>query len=110
VRCSNRLIALGLCLIGSTAQGAVRDIEVRWMDGAGSPPDGNILYLGTATRFYDQRLDLGHVPTDASGVRSVIIQLEESVDHFMAMSAYADQGGARAESKVWQEGEVHPKW
>ena len=68
------------------------------MDGAGSQPEGNVLYLGTATRSYDQQLDLGYVPADASGVRSVTIQLEESIDHFMAMSAYVDASGTRAES------------
>ena len=103
VRCSIRLVALALCLIGSTAQGAMREVEVRWMDGSGFPPDGNILYLGTATRSYDQQLDLGEVPADASGVRSVTIQLEESVEHFMAMSAYVDASGARAESELSNE-------
>jgi outer membrane biosynthesis protein TonB len=81
----------------------MRDVEVRWMDGSGSPPDGNTLYLGTATRSYDQQLDLGNVPADASGVRSVTIQLEESVDHFMAMSAYVDASGTRAESEFSNE-------
>ena len=76
----------------------MRDVEVRWMDGAGSQPEGNVLYLGTATRSYDQQLDLGYVPADASGVRSVTIQLEEIIDHFVAMSAYVDASGTRAES------------
>ena len=83
---------LGLSVIApSSAHSALSEFRVEFEPSASTHAAGYMMHIGTETGDYASDFDLGN-PTASSGTVIYAVDLEDSVDLFVAVSAYDGSG------------------
>ncbi|MBW2288187.1 MAG: PQQ-dependent sugar dehydrogenase [Deltaproteobacteria bacterium] len=103
---ATRLVAIiGLIMFGLAANGHARTVTLRWYDPNPdpSPVSGFQLHVGTESRNYTLVYEVGMLEPDEDRVRSASVEIPDTVDVYVAMTSYADDGSVSplSNEKVW---------
>jgi hypothetical protein len=90
------LAGLAMAIVApSTAAAALAEYRVQFEPSASPGAVGYTLHIGTTSGDYAQAFDLGNPPS-SGGTVAYAVDLEDSVDIYVALQAYDDAGDASA--------------